>query len=406
MKWSLVLLLAAVSMTARAQYALGHFSAYEVHKVADAVAIGDVNADGLDDIVLTTKSASIPDPQPNYVYVFVQNPNGLLATPTRYVLGWNSTASALALADMDNDGIKDIIVGNGAGISARLTASPRARQARYGSGSAYWALKTLDVDMDGNTDIVAWGGTGRIFFGDGHGGIRDSRPLAMPAGAAHGEDLEVGDLNGDGFPDLAYGRYGVPFSIRFNDRAGGFRDPVAVGQTDFDGFALGDFNHDNRLDIAGSDISGPIMLLQQPDEVFQSARLPGWDPYGGAMTSADLDGNGLDDLLIAQSNGSQVDYYMQAQGGLQTPAVASLPGYTTLGHGVIATGDLNHDGCTDVAVASNSYGLYWMYGQGCGATVLRKPHRPALRATQGQRKSNSTDRSAPQSARSPTGRNP
>ena len=374
MRWWVFLALVAVSATARAEYKLGYFSTYEVSQFADAVAIGDVTGDGLDDIVLTTKSRADFRVKDNFVYIFVQQADGLIATPQRYTVGTDTFTTGLALADMDNDGIKDIVVGRSDGIRllTKRSLGHRSLIRRMFGGGAYWSVKTMDVDMDGNMDVVAWGGVSKIFFGDGHGGIRETRLLPMTA-AAMDEDLKVGDLNGDGFPDLAYGHIRVPFSIRFNDRAGGFRDPVVCDQYQVDGFALGDYNPDGRLDIAGANLyNGPVILLQQPGEIFQPSPLPGWETHGGAMTSADVNGDGRDDLLIARLDDPGVDYYLQGATGLQAPTLAVLPFYTTgINPAAIATGDLDHDGCADVAVANDTYGLNWMYGAGCTAAGVR-----------------------------------
>ena len=87
MRWWVFLALVLVSATARAEYNLGHFSTYEVSQFADAVAIGDVTGDGLDDIVLTTASRADLRVKDNFVYIFVQQADGLIATPQRYTVG-------------------------------------------------------------------------------------------------------------------------------------------------------------------------------------------------------------------------------------------------------------------------------------------------------------------------------
>lgn len=105
--------------------------------------------------MLTTKFRSDYRIHDNYVYIFVQQPDGLLAAPQRYVVGANTFTTSLALADMDNDGIKDILIGHVAGISllTRRPSGPRSVVKQLVAGNSCWAVAPLDIDGDGNTDV-------------------------------------------------------------------------------------------------------------------------------------------------------------------------------------------------------------------------------------------------------------
>ena len=69
-----------------------------------SVAVGDVNGDGLDDVVVTA-GGNTPDA---YLNVFLQGAGGLAATPTTYPA--YHLPSAVAIADITHDGREDVVV--------------------------------------------------------------------------------------------------------------------------------------------------------------------------------------------------------------------------------------------------------------------------------------------------------
>ena len=79
----------------------------------EAVAIGDVNGDGLNDVVMVTSFYF--DPANDYMlHVWIQNPDGTLAPRVRYPLG--GRPSSVAIGDVTGDGLDDVVVAIGTGI--------------------------------------------------------------------------------------------------------------------------------------------------------------------------------------------------------------------------------------------------------------------------------------------------
>jgi hypothetical protein len=190
-----------------------------------SVAIGDLDGDGNRDIAAAGSST---------VDVFFQNPltPGVFLQPAIFTAGLRP--NAVAIADMDRDGLLDIAVANlGSSID--------------GSGSSISVLLQDPV-------------TARNFL--------PVRNFATPNGA---QNLAVGDLNGDSFPDIAVASV-VLSSANRGSVSIFLQDSAAPGNFLFadskpDGFnprsvAIGDLNIDGKPDIALQD--GPSILFQDP----------------------------------------------------------------------------------------------------------------------------------------------
>ncbi|TAK04857.1 hypothetical protein EPO33_02570 [Patescibacteria group bacterium] len=165
---------------------------------------------------------------------------------------------ALALADMDGDGIADIIT-SPTGYRApevRVFSATGVRKANflaYASGFRGGVrIAAGDVDGDGDADIVTAPASGggphiRVFAGDGQ---------ALASFFADRTDLRtgylvaVGDVNGDGRDDIGLLDVTNGSRIRFVTAFG-----IGVGEIEIEGFgkgfqfALGEVNGDGRDDL-------------------------------------------------------------------------------------------------------------------------------------------------------------
>ena len=237
--------------------------------------------------------------------------------------------NALASGDMDGDGADDLAIGvHGEDVSglAPVIGSPGALSVIYGTvgvgltagGDNFVhqdtggvrgiseaddlfgnALAAGDMDGDGFDDLaigvvgedlgaVTYAGAVNVFYGSG-GGLsaagdqfwtQNTGGIGGTAdqGDEFGEALTVGDMSGDGIDDLAVG-------VASEDLGAG--GPLT---------GAGTVNVIYGVSPGGLDIAGDQRWDQDSSGIRDSAE--SGDNYGDALSSGDFDGDGVDDLAI------------------------------------------------------------------------------------------------------------
>jgi hypothetical protein len=272
-----------------------------------SLAIGDLNGDGKADLATV-----------NYrdVSVMFNDGGGNLSAPVSFSTG---TAPAwVALGDMNGDGKTDMVVANRGGDQAGTSiagdvavllnmGSGTFVAANYPAGGSPVAVALADLDGDGRVDIAAASGTGvSVLINAGNGNV--GPPASFGAGT-NPAAIAVGDLNGDGRPDIAVANPSIGGASVLLNLGGYFAAAVnySVRQS-FSGagysVAIGDLNGDGKPDLASTTSDCAIaVLLNGGNGTFGSA-LPlfaGPDPRSVAL--GDLNGDGKLDIFVTTSEG-------------------------------------------------------------------------------------------------------
>lgn len=169
------------------------------------VAIGDFNGDGKSDV-------AVVDFDTGKLGVLLGNGNGTFQSEVTYSVGLQ--AKAVAVADLNNDGAADLIVASGKGpgnspitntvsVLLGLGNGTFSTAVQYAPGAGLTNLAIADIDSDGVLDILVTNSlSNAVNVLSGYGDGTFQSPTSYPVGTGP-SGIVVGDLNNDGRADLA-----------------------------------------------------------------------------------------------------------------------------------------------------------------------------------------------------------
>lgn len=295
--------------------------------------------------------------------------------PATFAAG--ARVNAVASADLDNDGDRDLVTAGGEDAAPAL-----AILANTGTGS-FAAPRLIplpaiptdvevgDVDGDGTLDLVAPAvltSEVLVLHGDGSGTF--APPQHVATGGQRARAVALADLDGDGDLDIATANEGTnDASVLRNAGGGTFVAPVRYPTGTFPNqIAAGDVNNDGHPDLAvtnpagtGSDPGTVALLLGTGDGSFTTPPPFGAGNHPRGIALADLDGDGFDDIITGTSD-NVVVRRSNGTGGV-LPATGYAIGFSPF---AVTAADLDADGAIDVASASNNSAVGVFLGNGTG----------------------------------------
>jgi FG-GAP-like repeat len=297
---------------------------YAGMEAANWVGVGDVNGDGIPDLVVNKPSWDVD--------VLFGNGDGTFRTGPTFVTGM--LGSTFALADLNGDGKMDLVI---AGVLNSSPSSPSGIGICFGNGDGTFQPAVTYPDMDTATPYLVLGD----FNGDG--------VLDVVTVGSHGVWL---------FPGTGNGTFGTAI----------FTLVSHIGGTDV---AAADFNKDGNLDLVVTTKTAVAVLFGkgngtfQPPVRLQTPAQPSWIALG------DINSDGYTDVALTMVSSNEVSVFLNNRaGGFSAPTPVYMPGGWH-----IAIGDVNGDGIPDLV---NSF-VYIAQGNGNG--TFGKPVRQMIQGS-------------------------
>jgi FG-GAP-like repeat len=333
----------------------------------------DADGDGRMDLAAVQSGASTGQEDPEGMVVLRGRGDGGLAPAAYHAAGYLS--NAIAVADVNGDGARDLAVTGSGGLSVLLHGGGRYPAPWPYRAPGASAVILADLSGDGIAELVAATGEGvSVRPGDGNGGfgapkLNDvgARPTALAAVDANRDGmLDVAYLIGSAWPPGDLWRVGVLLGV--GDGQGslvaGASYPLGARPA---AIAAADLSGDGREDlvITMNELDTVRLMIGHGDGTFASrADLPAGDAPE-AVAALDLNGDGRLDLAVANAEADSVSVLLNNsrlsfQRKVDYP-VGRRPRQ-------LAVGDIDGDGRSDLAVANQDDDtLSLLLGQPSGA---------------------------------------
>ncbi|MBK9248721.1 MAG: FG-GAP repeat protein [Ignavibacteria bacterium] len=353
-------------LSANANWSVENSQALAEHGYSVSSA-GDVNGDGYADVLVSAPYFDATFVDEGRVYLYLGGPTGLSTTPisslspvaqASALFGWSVSGAG----DINADGFSDIIIG--------------------------------DPYYDGNGGLVLDQGRAYVYYGS-IAGLNPTPTLleSNQAGAMFGSSVSgVGDVNNDGFADIAVGApsydntfpnegrvtlyYGSSNGVNFNNQwvmDGGqtnasYGNSIATaGDVNRDGISdmiVGAYLYDN-----GEGDEGRAMIYYGTNSGLSSTA--GWTSEGNQIgayygynvaTAGDVNGDGYSDVVVSAiwydstfSNEGRVYVYNGSASGTSVTSSWIANGgqdAAEFGHTCSSVGDINGDGFGDILIGT------------------------------------------------------
>jgi hypothetical protein len=341
---------------------------------AEKIAAADVNGDGILDVAVGT----LPISGPASLAVMINTGNGNFAAPVFYEAapGGRFGSTAVALADLDNDGDVDLIGGgdyeNGSIDNGAVTIRRNNGNGTFGSAEIIMfanfvpmpkELTTGRLNSDGFADIVAAVPSGRAIEGfvtvnsNGSGGF--NTPVYYEA-SQQTFDVAIVDLDNDGDGDVVtVANSSAAVTVHENPGNGSFpvltryevaSESDAVQSADIDNDGDIDIVVNGELDVASND---PLLKILKNNGDGTFAPAIDYTPARNFadMKLRDINGDGFVDLIFAPDGNFPPYHFGTAlNNGNGTFAPTLVTNVFSCGEGTIDAADLDGDGDRDIVL--------------------------------------------------------
>ncbi|HUF74562.1 MAG TPA: FG-GAP-like repeat-containing protein, partial [Gammaproteobacteria bacterium] len=352
-----------------------------------AAAAGDIDGDGYMDLVVAGNQGTS-----TRIYFSVpldpDDPNGQefrrLSTQAVSLGDAANDGRDVLLVDLDGDGDLDLVVANGAGQANTVFLNDLVEgQANLVAvntplgGQSSNAVASADLDGDGLPDLVfANSSPNEIFLSQGFGMFTAAAVLGDSDDVA----VAIADFDGDLLPDIVFASSNGPSLVYRNLGGGNFDEPVEVASDPAVSVRTSDFNGDGLPDL----VFGHGGVATPTNAIYVNTSIPGSIRFSGPtatvgqsptlkLVTADLSLDGITDIVSLNATGTHQIYTGTGNGTFNLHAEQ----FSTPSPIGAATGDFNNDGRTDIA-ATGPAGITVFLNDGHGNLGPGDVTRPVL----------------------------
>lgn len=182
----------------------------------------------------------------------------------------------------------------------------------------YQRVRVADVNRDGEADIITTnleGNNATILLGNGKGNF--FQPAGSPFACGDAPfGVAIGDINGDGNPDLAI-----------------INSPASTG---------GNSKGANGLTILRGDGTGKFTMVK--GSPFDAGEIP------NRVAIGDINGDSINDIVTSDNGTNKIYVFLMNQKGVFSQSSVAVGNHPK----GVAVADLNHDGKGDIVVCNNA----------------------------------------------------
>jgi hypothetical protein len=295
--------------------------------------------------------------------------------PPRTFYLFHSHCRYIAAADFNEDGIDDVVVVHSNGFTALLSSADgswaRFEYEPFPAENFIATAAVADIDGDGHLDLVMVRAQGlvELWPGTGKGSFQEPRPI-LQTGEPFLRVVKAADMDRDGRQDLILGSKHTDnswISVAWNRGNGDFerREVMRIDGLAMRDIAVGDLNGDGYPDIALTLWENVVGVLHQRADGEFDYPIGYWTIKGSSdVRTVDMDGDGRLDLVIAHHGWGSVTTLRQESGALVFNAWVRWMENVSEADQALAIADFDGDGCKDIVVAVIG-GYRFLRGLGC-----------------------------------------
>jgi gliding motility-associated-like protein len=346
---------------------------FKANRSLNLIKVADIDGDSMPDIVAlssTTNSLSVFHNTSASGYIT----SASFASPINFATG--VSPSKLVVGDIDGDGKLDLAVTNNAdatvsifrntAVIGSITAASFAAKIDFATGQSPVGLALGDLDGDGKPDLAVANSNNNnvsIFYNTS---VKNSTTPSFAAriNFASGQQpyhLAIGDLDGDGKPELAVANSGSNnVSVFYNtSTAGSITATSFAGKVDFAtgsspySVAIGDLDGDDKLDLATAN-NNSLSILRNLSTVGSITTSSFADKVDVTLSNnasqvviSDVNGDGKPDLSAVQGGTLSTFRNISIVGAITSASFASKEDITSGDALSLAICDIDGDGLPD-----------------------------------------------------------